>query len=64
MTPNTIDFAEVALGFANLGKTGNVGVIIAVFVFVLLYVLGVIFARRADRIDKQQVLQKKGKIYL
>ena len=64
MTPNTIDFAEVALGFANLGKTGNVGVIIAVFVFVLLYVLGVIFARRADRRDKQQVLQKKGKFYL
>ena len=64
MTPNTIDFAEVALGFANLGKTGNVGVIIAVFVFVLLYVLGVIFARRTDRRDKQQVLQKKGQFYL
>ena len=64
MTPNTIDFAEVALGFANLGKTGNVGVIIAVFVFVLFYFLGVIFARRADRRDKQQVLRKKGIFYL
>ena len=64
MTPNTIDFAEVALGFANLGKTGNVGVIIAVFVIVLLYVLSVVVARRADRRDKQQVLRKKGKFYL
>ena len=59
VTPNTIDFDKVALGFANLGKTGNVGVIIAVFVFVLLYVVGVIFARRADRRDKQQVLRTK-----
>ena len=54
-TPNDIDFDEVFIGFASLGKTGNVGVIIAVGVFFLLYIVGVVFARRADRRDKEQV---------
>ena len=50
-----MDFDDVMLGFASLGRTGNVGVIVAVCVFFMLYIVGVVFARRADRRDKQQV---------
>ena len=54
-TPNDIDFQEVFIGFASLGNTGNVGVIIAVGVFFLLYIVAVVFARKADRRDEEQV---------
>lgn len=54
-TPADIDFEEVFIGFASLGKTGNVGVIVAVGVFFLLYIVGVVFARKADRRDEEQV---------
>lgn len=54
-TPADIDFEEVFIGFASLGKTGNVGVIVAVCVFFLLYIVGVVFARKADRRDEEQV---------
>ena len=61
VTPNTMNFDDVMLGFASLGKTGNVGVIIAVFVFFMLYILGVVFARRADKRDKLQVTETSRK---
>ena len=54
-----MDIDQVMLGFSSIGKTGNVGVLIAVGVFFMLYILGVVLARRADRRDKQQVTEVK-----
>ena len=52
-----MDFDDVLLGFASLGKTGNVKVIIAVGVIFMLYILGVVITRRVDKRDNQQVIE-------
>ena len=56
MSPNAMDFDDVFFGFANLGKTRNFGVIIAVGVIFMLYILGVVIARRVDKRDNKQVI--------
>ncbi|XP_066293799.1 polycystin-1-like protein 2 [Branchiostoma lanceolatum] len=50
--PNSIDFNTIWGKFANLGK--NPGVFSTVWVFIGLYFIGLIFARRADKRDAIQ----------
>lgn len=53
--PNTLDFDVVFKEFKRLGETGNVAVLSAIIVALLLYLLVVIFGRRADKRDKAKV---------
>lgn len=55
MTPNTIDFDQVQLGFKSVNDPGDVPVIVAVTVVFLIYFIAVIFARRADKRDLEKV---------
>ena len=55
MTPNTIDFDQVQLGFKSINDPGDVPVIVAVSVVFLLYLIAVVFARRADKRDLEKV---------
>ena len=55
MTPNTIDFDQVQLGFRSINDPGDVPVIVAVLLVFLLYLTGVVFARRADKRDLEKV---------
>ena len=58
--PNTLDFDVVFKEFGRLDETGNVAVLSAIIVALLLYLLVVIFGRRADKRDKAKV---KGKSF-
>ena len=53
--PNKLDFDVVFEEFGRLGETGNVAVLSAIVVALLLYLLVVIFGRRADKRDKTKV---------
>jgi len=53
--PNTIDFDQVQLGFKSINDPGDVPVIVAVSVVFLLYLIAVVFARRADKRDLEEV---------
>ena len=53
--PNTLDFDVVFKEFGRLDETGNVAVLSAIIVALLLYLLVVIFGRRADKRDKAKV---------
>ena len=55
--PNKLDFDVVFEEFGRLGETGNVAVLSAIVVALLLYLLVVIFGRRADKRDKTKVKQ-------
>lgn len=44
MTPNTIDFDQVQLGFKSINHPGDVPVIVAVVFVFLLYSIAVVFA--------------------
>lgn len=55
MTPNTIDFDQVQLGFKSINDPGDVPVIVAVVFVFLLYSIAVVFARRADKRDLENV---------
>ena len=55
MEPNKIEFHKVFGKFGDLGKTKNFVVLTVVCSMLLIYVTGLIFARRADRQDKQKV---------
>ena len=55
MTPNTIDFDQVQLGFKSINNPGDVPVIVAVSLVFLLYSIAVVFARRADKRDLEKV---------
>jgi len=55
VTPNTIDFDQVQLGFRSINNPGDVPVIVAVLVVLLLYLTAVVFARRADKRDLEKV---------
>lgn len=55
MTPNTIDFDQVQLGFRSIKDPGDVPVIVAVLVVLLLYLTVLVFARRADKRDCEKV---------
>ena len=56
--PNTLDFDVVFKEFGRLDETGNVAVLSAIIVALLLYFLVVIFGRRADKRDKAKVKTK------
>ena len=53
--PNTLDFDVVFTELARLHDTGNFAVLSAIITALLLYILVVIFARRADNRDKAKV---------
>ncbi|XP_048586754.1 uncharacterized protein LOC5520731 isoform X2 [Nematostella vectensis] len=56
VAPNPIDFDKVWAGFANIGKTKNFVVLTTLCTIFAFYIIAVIFARRADKSDKQKVL--------
>ena len=53
--PNTLDFDVVFNELTRLHETGNIGVLSAIVTVLLLYLLVVVFARRADKRDKAKV---------
>lgn len=55
MAPNPIDFDKVWEEFGKLGETGNVVVLATVCSIFGAYFLGLVFARRADKIDEMKV---------
>ena len=55
VAPNPIDFSAVMDGFSSMFETGNVTVFFFVLVIFLIYVLVLVWARRADKKDLQQV---------
>ncbi|EDO48596.1 predicted protein, partial [Nematostella vectensis] len=56
VAPNPIDLDKVWAGFANIGKTKNFVVLTTLCTIFAFYIIAVIFARRADKSDKQKVL--------
>ena len=55
MTPNTIDFDQVQVGFKSISDPGDVPVIVAVLFVFLFYLIAVVFAWRADKRDLEEV---------
>ena len=55
MKPNALDFDVVFTELTRLHETGNIAVLSAIIVALLLYILVVIFARKADKRDKAKV---------
>lgn len=53
--PNKIEFREVFGKFGDLDETKNFVVLATVCSMLLVYIIGLIFTRRADRRDKQKV---------
>jgi len=56
--PNPIDFNKVFTEFTRLGETGNIAVLVTVMSVFLIYLLLVVFARRADKRDEKKVRQQ------
>lgn len=59
MAPNEINFRKVFSNFPDIGKTKNVVVLTTVCTMLLLYFIGLIFTRRADKRDKQKVSEHR-----
>ena len=55
MEPNPIDLATVLIELKRLDETGNVGVLAAILVVLLLYAVVIVFARKADARDTKTV---------
>lgn len=55
VAPNPIDFDKVFAEFANLAESGNFVVLITVCSIFGLYIIGLIFARKADKKDEMKV---------
>ena len=55
MAPNPIDFEKVWAEFGRLGETGNYVVLATVCTMLGVYMVGLIFARRADKRDELKV---------
>lgn len=53
--PNTLDFDVVFTELGRLDETGNIAVLCAIIVVLLLYLIVVIFGRRVDKRDKAKV---------
>ena len=53
--PNTLDFDVVFTELGRLDQTGNIAVLCAIIIVLLLYLLVVIFARKADKRDQVKV---------
>ena len=62
MEPNPIDFATVLVELKRLGETGNVAVLTAILVALLLYLIVAVFARRSDKRDAKKVSHLRTKI--
>lgn len=58
MAPNPIDFDKVWAGLTSIGETKNFVVLATLCTIFGLYIVTVVFARRADRNDKQKVRNK------
>ncbi|KAL9952074.1 hypothetical protein ACROYT_G039278 [Oculina patagonica] len=56
VAPNPIDFEKVWTEFERLGDTGNFLVLSTVCVIFGIYIVGLVFARRADNKDLQKVV--------
>lgn len=55
MAPNPIDFDKVWENFGNLAETGNFVVLATVCSIFGVYLIGLVFARRADKEDEMKV---------
>ena len=53
--PNPIDFDKVLLELTRLDETGNVAVLTTLLIFMFIYLVVAILARRADRRDENKV---------
>ena len=53
--PNPIDFDKVFAEFGNLAESGNISVLVAICCAILIYLVVVVFARRADKRDEGKV---------
>lgn len=56
VAPNPIDYSAVLKGFSSMFDTGNVVVFFFILAMFLLYCLVLVWARRADKRDMEQVL--------
>ena len=54
--PNPIDFDKVFTGFLNLAESDNISVLVIIACIFLLYLVVLIFARRADKRDLDKVI--------
>lgn len=61
--PNTLDFDVVFTELQRVDETGNVAVLSAIIFVLLLFLLVVIFARKADKQDKLKV-QENCSVYV
>ena len=59
MAPNPIDMDTVFKELSRLDETGNFGVLLTIIFVFLLYVIGIILAKRADRKDQFKVGDEK-----
>ena len=55
MAPNPIEFDRVWDEFGRLGETGNFAVLATVCSMLWFYLVGLLFARRADKEDELKV---------
>ena len=55
MVPNPIDFDKVWENFGKLAETGNFVVLATVCFLFGVYLIGLVFARRADKNDEMKV---------
>jgi len=55
VAPNPIDFDKVFAEFGRLGESGNFVVLATVCSIFGAYVLGLVFAQKADKIDEMKV---------
>ena len=55
MAPNPIDFDKVWENFEKLAETGNFVVLATVCSIFGVYLIGLVFARRADKNDEMKV---------
>jgi len=53
VAPNPIDMSQVFAGLKNLGD--NLGVLMVILTLNLLYVIGVVWAKKKDRRDEIEV---------
>ncbi|XP_068753326.1 polycystin-1-like protein 2 [Montipora capricornis] len=57
--PNPIDFDKVFAEFGNLAESGNISVLVTICCAFLIYLVVVVFARRADKKDDSKVCLPK-----
>ena len=55
MQPNKMDFSQVQVGFLTINDLYDVLVLVSVLLVFLVYLISLIFARRADKRDLEKV---------